>query len=419
MEQLQLDTTFSAESERDAVLSPAQPPTDQPEARVNEGILSYDSEASNSYFDNAFHEALSIGPQADFKPNPEILNIASDNNRVAGDLPPIAEELNTAPASQSVLIVEDKGSPGCVQFIDLTKDNDNEVLVLDANPRPSSRSRRTIGRKASTLTNSNDPDCLVVIEEIRPTEPTSRANRRTIRHSMRPSMLSNAAAGTVHDVTIVLDDESPSTTTTTSLPDVASLVAPPTTTTNPFPSVNTLIPGLAAAPTRNLSVEELSEGTPTKRIRYEQQERLRIDSIAEQLLSLVRNPPTAASILPGLNAAMAAAVYPNPPTTSAFQPLLHMPAPPQVTPTVTATAAAAANPPVNSRPRYELQCPICLESLEELRDHNKILMATLCGHVLCNSCLDEHFKASSRQKTFACPTCRGKLTKSKIHNLYL
>lgn len=79
-----------------------------------------------------------------------------------------------------------------------------------------------------------------------------------------------------------------------------------------------------------------------------------------------------------------------------------------------AGAAAAAQ-------TYKLpQCPICLENLDELKQNNKRLMSTTCGHILCSSCLDEHYKTNTPAvKTINCPTCRTKLTKTKIHSLYL
>lgn len=65
-----------------------------------------------------------------------------------------------------------------------------------------------------------------------------------------------------------------------------------------------------------------------------------------------------------------------------------------------------------------ISCPICLENLAELKSHNKRLKSTTCGHILCNECLDATFK-SSVLKTINCPTCRTKLTKAKIHDLFL
>ncbi|CAF0952981.1 unnamed protein product [Brachionus calyciflorus] len=66
------------------------------------------------------------------------------------------------------------------------------------------------------------------------------------------------------------------------------------------------------------------------------------------------------------------------------------------------------------------KCPLCLENLTELKQRNKKLVATPCGHVVCNKCLDEYFKSTSTGgKTALCPTCRTKLTKSKMITLFL
>lgn len=66
------------------------------------------------------------------------------------------------------------------------------------------------------------------------------------------------------------------------------------------------------------------------------------------------------------------------------------------------------------------KCPLCLENLTELKHKNKKLVATPCGHVMCNKCLDDYFKAGTfGNKSVLCPTCRTKLTKSKIITLFL
>jgi len=70
-----------------------------------------------------------------------------------------------------------------------------------------------------------------------------------------------------------------------------------------------------------------------------------------------------------------------------------------------------------------IHCPICLETLSELKSNKKRLKSTLCGHILCNLCLEATFKSNGDgvgySKSILCPTCRTKLTKSKIHDLYL
>jgi hypothetical protein len=67
-------------------------------------------------------------------------------------------------------------------------------------------------------------------------------------------------------------------------------------------------------------------------------------------------------------------------------------------------------------------CPICLEGLEEIRNNNKHLMATNCGHLLCNECLASYklkSKTDPNTKGLPCPTCRKKLGKSKLVKMFL
>lgn len=69
------------------------------------------------------------------------------------------------------------------------------------------------------------------------------------------------------------------------------------------------------------------------------------------------------------------------------------------------------------KPTTSIQCPICLETLEELKLHKKQLKSTMCGHIMCGPCL-QNMKQVGNQ-TILCPICRTKLTKNKIHDLYL
>lgn len=96
-----------------------------------------------------------------------------------------------------------------------------------------------------------------------------------------------------------------------------------------------------------------------------------------------------------------------------------------------------------------IQCPICLDSLSEvsssfiyllficsltlmltiqclacsfffqLKKNNKRLKSTTCGHILCNECLEATLRSAGNAKSMVCPTCRTKLTKAKIHDLFL
>ena len=45
-------------------------------------------------------------------------------------------------------------------------------------------------------------------------------------------------------------------------------------------------------------------------------------------------------------------------------------------------------------------------------------MVTFCGHIMCNQCVEQHFKAN-QNKNILCPTCRTKIVRNKIHGLYI
>lgn len=77
-------------------------------------------------------------------------------------------------------------------------------------------------------------------------------------------------------------------------------------------------------------------------------------------------------------------------------------------------------PVKDSSESKQISCPICLETLDELKLNKKRLKSTYCGHILCSECLEQFFKASSGPaKSIQCPTCRTRLTRAKIHDLFL
>jgi len=54
-----------------------------------------------------------------------------------------------------------------------------------------------------------------------------------------------------------------------------------------------------------------------------------------------------------------------------------------------------------------ITCAVCLELATNM-------MVTHCGHVFCNECICDTIKEFKK-----CPICRTKLTRSKIHPIYL
>ena len=62
----------------------------------------------------------------------------------------------------------------------------------------------------------------------------------------------------------------------------------------------------------------------------------------------------------------------------------------------------------------EINCPICFDSITEIKARGHYLVSTVCGHLFCGDCLEAAVK-----QTKQCPTCRKKLTKKQFHKVYL
>lgn len=63
---------------------------------------------------------------------------------------------------------------------------------------------------------------------------------------------------------------------------------------------------------------------------------------------------------------------------------------------------------------HQIQCPICLDSLSQVKQANQQMHSTICGHLFCGPCIRKVI-ASTQQ----CPTCRQKLDIRKIHPIFI
>lgn len=66
-------------------------------------------------------------------------------------------------------------------------------------------------------------------------------------------------------------------------------------------------------------------------------------------------------------------------------------------------------PSAKDQPKEWPCCPICLEDLKDSRHP----IATPCGHIYCNKCLEESIKTSK-----ICPICRKKVMPTKCIKLH-
>ena len=62
-------------------------------------------------------------------------------------------------------------------------------------------------------------------------------------------------------------------------------------------------------------------------------------------------------------------------------------------------------------------CPVCLDSFSEVKATGRQVMATMCGHVFCEECLQAVLGASADSRK--CPTCRKKLSARTVHPLFI
>ncbi|KAG8198568.1 hypothetical protein JTE90_026466 [Oedothorax gibbosus] len=56
----------------------------------------------------------------------------------------------------------------------------------------------------------------------------------------------------------------------------------------------------------------------------------------------------------------------------------------------------------------EVECAICLDSLEVILESNRKLGSTICGHIFCNMCMK-----IPRKKSIFCPSCRKPIAVTK------
>ncbi|XP_057364920.1 uncharacterized protein LOC130685613 [Daphnia carinata] len=74
----------------------------------------------------------------------------------------------------------------------------------------------------------------------------------------------------------------------------------------------------------------------------------------------------------------------------------------------------SSSPSFQQEGSHQIQCPICLDSLSQVKQANQQMHSTICGHLFCGPCI-RRVIASTQQ----CPTCRQKLDIRKIHPIFI
>lgn len=73
-----------------------------------------------------------------------------------------------------------------------------------------------------------------------------------------------------------------------------------------------------------------------------------------------------------------------------------------------------ANEETPEAERSRIRCPVCFDSDSMIQRTQRQLYSTMCGHIFCSTCIKQTI---SLQGT--CPTCRKKITKKQIHQIFL
>lgn len=83
--------------------------------------------------------------------------------------------------------------------------------------------------------------------------------------------------------------------------------------------------------------------------------------------------------------------------------------------TVTASSVSTSTSTSSTRDATTgIQCPICLDTLPQMKAANHQLHSTTCGHLFCHPCIMQVIS-----NTKHCPTCRQLLTVKKIHPIFI
>ncbi|KAI9562169.1 hypothetical protein GHT06_013134 [Daphnia sinensis] len=99
-------------------------------------------------------------------------------------------------------------------------------------------------------------------------------------------------------------------------------------------------------------------------------------------------------------------------TPTSRQALSRNQTPPGIIPVEPTTISSS--PPLQQDGSHQIHCPICLDSLSQVKQANQQMHSTICGHLFCGPCI-RRVIATTQQ----CPTCRQKLDIRKIHPIFI
>ncbi len=64
--------------------------------------------------------------------------------------------------------------------------------------------------------------------------------------------------------------------------------------------------------------------------------------------------------------------------------------------------------------KHIINCPVCMETVQQFEKDGRHVMVTHCGHIFCNECIKKAVKAQQK-----CPNCRKPVKWNNCHPLFL
>lgn len=74
----------------------------------------------------------------------------------------------------------------------------------------------------------------------------------------------------------------------------------------------------------------------------------------------------------------------------------------------------ASGPSSSTEASKSINCPVCMETVQQFEKDGRHLMATKCGHIFCNVCIGKAVKVQGK-----CPTCRKLVPRNSYHPIFL
>jgi len=71
----------------------------------------------------------------------------------------------------------------------------------------------------------------------------------------------------------------------------------------------------------------------------------------------------------------------------------------------------------NNENGVNIECPVCITSLRDIKNAGLTMQSTLCGHIFCSQCMIGLFQ--DNQTRINCPVCRKPIKRKEIHPIFI